>query len=81
MTTLTRSLRYLAPKIEQGLGLRSPKEDLGTYLNLALRIEASTYGSTIALVEAMLNPVLLSPWIRWLNRLTLFVCCRTLCPS
>ena len=81
MTTLTRSLRYLAPKIEQGLGLRSPKEDLGTYLNLALRIEASTYGSTIALMEVVLNLVLLTPWVGRLNSLTLFVCCWTLRPS
>ena len=32
-----------------------------------------TYGSTIALVEAVLNLVLLTPWVRWLNNLTLYV--------
>ena len=57
------------------------KEDLGTYLNLELGMEASTYGFTIALVETMLNLVLLTPWVRWPNNLTLFMCCQTLHPS
>ena len=57
------------------------EEDLGTYLNLELGMEASTYGFTIALVEAVLNLVLLTPWVRRLNSLTLFVCCQTLRPS
>ena len=57
------------------------KEDLGTYLNLELGMEASTYGFTIALEEAVLNLVLLTPWVRWLDNPTLFVNCQTLHPS
>ena len=57
------------------------EEDLGTYLNLELGIEASTYGFTVALEEAVLNLVLLTPWVRRLGNLALFVCCRTLHPS
>jgi hypothetical protein len=40
--------------------VRSTEEGLGTYLDLELGIEASTYGSTISLVETMLNLVLLT---------------------
>ena len=43
--------------------LRTTRADLGTYLDLELGIEAATYGSTIALVETMLNLVLLTPWV------------------
>ena len=81
MTTLTHSLRYSAPKREQGSRLRSSEEDLGTYLNLELGIEASTYGSTSVLVETVLNLVLLTPWVRWLDNPTLSVNCQTLHPS
>ena len=63
MTTLTRSSCYLAPEREQGSMLRTTRADLGTYLDLELGIEAATYGSTIALVETMLNLVLLTPWV------------------
>jgi len=61
MTTLTRSLRYSAPEREQGSRLRSSEKDSGTYLDLELGIEATIYGYTIALVETMLNLVLLTP--------------------
>ena len=64
MTSLTCSLRYAAPEREQGSRLRTTEEDLGTYLDLELGIEASTYGSTIDLVESVLNLVLFSPWVR-----------------
>ena len=80
MITLTSSLGYLSPKREQGSRLRSSEKDLGTYLDLELEIEASTYGSTICLVEAVLNLVLLTPWVRWLNSLTFPICCWTLGP-
>ena len=43
---------------------------LGTYLDLELGIEPSTYGSTTALVETVLNLVLLTPYVGRLNRIT-----------
>ena len=80
MATLTCSIRYSTPEREQGSRLRSSEKGLGTYLDLELEIEASTFGYTIALVETVLNLVLLTPWVGRLNSLTLFVCCHTLRP-
>ena len=73
MTSLTCSLRYAAPEREQGSRPRTTEEDSGTYLDLELGIEVSTYGSTVALVETMLNLVLLTPWVGRVNSLTFFV--------
>ena len=52
---------HSVPKRKQGLRLRSSEKDSGTYLDLELGIEATIYGYTIALVETMLNLVLLTP--------------------
>jgi hypothetical protein len=55
-TAHTHFSRYSAPKREQGLRLRAIEGDLGTWLGFGLGVEASTYGSTIALEETVLNP-------------------------
>ena len=49
------------------------KEGLGTRLGLGLWIEASTYGSTIALLKTMLNLVLLTSWVSYLSNYVLTV--------
>jgi len=71
--THTRSLCYSAPKRKQGLRLKVTEEDLGIRLGLGLRIVASTYGSTIALPETMLNLVLLTSWVSLLDNFILTV--------
>ena len=73
MTTRTRSLRYLAPKTKQGSRLKVTEEGLGTRLGLGPRIEASTYGSIVALLESMLNLVLVTSWVSSLDNFTLTI--------
>ena len=53
--------------------MKVTKEGLGTRLGLGLRIEASTYGSTIALLETMIILVLLTPWVSSLDNFILTV--------
>jgi hypothetical protein len=72
-TTHTRSLRYSVPERKQGSRLKITEEGLGTRLGLGLRIEASIYGSTIALFETMLSIVLLTSWVSSLDNFILTV--------
>ena len=73
MTSHTRSLRYSGPKRKQGLRLKIIEEGVGTRLGLELRIEASIYGSTAALLETMLNLVLLTSWVSSLDSFILTI--------
>ena len=66
-------LTLLGLERKQGSRLKITEEGLGTRLGLGLRIEASTYGSTIALLETMLNLVLLTSWVSYLSNYVLTV--------
>ena len=59
--------------MKQRSRLKITEEGLGTRLGLGPRIEASTYGSIVALLESMLNLVLLTPWVSSLGNFILTI--------
>ena len=67
------SLCCSAPERKQGSRLKITDEGLGRKLGLGLRIEAPTYGSTIALLKSMLNLILLTSWVSSLDNFILTV--------